>query len=317
MVALRGHLWTLLPYAQEWLGGTPPTSRHWRTSLVDPDVGEVRLHGRLHRPTTPTDELLVVVHGLGGSHDSPYMMRSARAAIDAGIACLRLDLRGADRNGRDYYHAALIADLDAALADGQLAGFRHIYLMGWSLGGHLTYRWAGEHGAGGDARVVACATMCSPVDLKVGATKIDRPKGAFYRHRVLNGLKEIYAGVAQNRPVPISVPAAMRVETIRDWDDRVVAPRFAFRDAEDYWERAHAKPWLGAIRRPTLAVVTQHDPMVIAEDVVPHLRAHPKHLTTVVPTRGGHVGFPGGVDLGFGHEGSVESQVVAWLRAHC
>ncbi len=283
-------------------------------------MGTIRLTGRLHEPVGGSKGLLVLVHGLGGSHESPYMMRAARVAVAEGISCLRLNLRGADRNGIDFYHAGLTVDIREALKDHQLAHFERIMIMGWSLGGHVTLRYAGEAGRDPslkDPRVTSVAAVCAPIDLRAGALKIDRPKAAFYRHQVLGGLKDIYAGVARNRPVPIPVREALAIQHIRTWDDLVVAPRFGFDGAEGYWADASVIPWLEHIDVPALLVVTRYDPMVIADDVMPHV-SHLPHLTTALTNRGGHVGFPRPIRLGLSDRllpGSAELQMLRWLRA--
>ena len=257
------------------------------------------------------DELVVVVHGLGGSHRSPYMVAAARAAAQAGLACLRLNLRGADRRGRDFYHAGLTDDLRAALGAPDLARFRRIYLLGYSLGGHLCLRYVAEPDR--DARVHSVATVCAPLDLSAGARAIDRPQRSLYRAHVLRGLKDIYAEVARRRPVPLAPQEARRIRTLRGWDERVVAPRFGFDSADHYWRSQSAGPLLPRVSVPTAMVVTRHDPMVPLRTLAPYLAAGASVRAQVVPT-GGHVGFPEGVDLGLGTPGSVEAQLLAWLR---
>lgn len=309
-VGLHGHWHTVRPLLRQLVVVAPsPPSRHWRTFLDDPIVGRVRLTGRLHE--APGDELLVVVHGLGGSHQSIYTSEAAHAALAAGMSCLRLNLRGADRKGTDYYHAGLTVDLEAALASPDLARFTKIYVLGYSLGGHLVLRYASERPS---PRVRAFASNCAPLDLATGGAEIDKPKGAPYRSKVLGGLKEIYAEVARRRPVPIPVREAAKIRTLRDWDERVIAPRHGFTGADDYYERASVAPRLDRISLPTLAVVAEQDPMVFLHTVRPHLEGRTNVRSVFVP-RGGHVGFPRDVDLGLGLAGDVEAQIVAWLRA--
>jgi predicted alpha/beta-fold hydrolase len=110
--------------------------------LVDPDVGPVQLSGRLREHPGATT-LLLVVHGLGGSASSHYAIPAAVAADAEGISCLRLNLRGADRNGSDFYHAGLTADLRATVA-GLPARYERVFLLGYSMGGHLALRYAAE-----------------------------------------------------------------------------------------------------------------------------------------------------------------------------
>ena len=87
------------------------------------------------------------------------MIRGAAAAEMAGLSCLRMNLRGSDRMGEDYYHGGLTVDLHAALASSEAQRYRRIYLLGYSLGGHVVLRLATEPA---DPRLVAVAAVCAP-----------------------------------------------------------------------------------------------------------------------------------------------------------
>jgi len=228
----KGHFWTLGPFLRHsLLPPRVPDWRHWETSLDDGVVGTLQLSGRLSRGAA-SDTIVVIVHGLGGSATSYYARQAAVAAAEAGIDSLRLNLRGADRGGADYYHAGLTEDLAAAIRSEALEGYESILLLAYSLGGNMVLRYlAGEP----DPRVRAAAALCSPIDLKRSARAIDQPRGVFYRRHVLSALKEIYRNVAEHRQVPLPVEEAARIDTIELWDERIIAPRHGFAGAEDYW----------------------------------------------------------------------------------
>jgi len=307
---VSGHFWTIGP----WVAATlrppaPPPARHFRTHVADAERGWVRITGRLHDPGGAST-LALIVHGLGGSAESHYVVAAARAAASRGLASLRLHLRGADRSGEDYYHAGLTADLHAALASEELSRFDSIYLIGYSLGGHLSLRLATEPH---DPRVRAVAAVCPPLDLALSAAAIDHTAPAFYRRHVLASLKEMYADVAaRGRPVPTPAEEVRRIRTLRDWDDRVVAPRHGFEGAEDYWARASVGPRLGEVRVPALVLEAERDPMVRKETVQAALEGMSTVETMWLP-RGGHVGFPADLDLGQPGPPGLEPQLVSWL----
>lgn len=286
-----------------------PASRHFRAALEDPVRGTVRVTGRLG--PEPTKELLVVIHGLAGNASSYYTHLAARAAARAGIGCLRLELRGATRNGDDVYHAGLTDDLYAALGSPQLAHVERIHLLGYSLGGHISLRYASEGRV--DPRISGLVAICPPIDLASGVDEIDKPKGAVYRRHVLSGLKQMYVAAATRAPMSITPEEALRIRFIREWDELVVAPRFGFANAADYYAKATVGPHLSRITLPSLVVVSEEDPMVFAHTVKPRLDAA-SNIERVYTRRGGHVGFPPNTSLGLGTHGSVEDQVIAWLR---
>lgn len=285
-----------------------PDSRPWETVVDDPQVGPVHLTGRLRE--RPGDELLVLVHGLGGCTDSHYMVRGAEAADVAGISCLRMNLRGADRKGEDYYHAGLTVDLHAMLASVPYR-YQRIYVLGYSLGGHVTLRFATEPL---DARVAAVAAVCAPVDLALAVVEIDAPGFGLYRWYLLRSLSDIYRAVAARRPVPFPVERLGEIRLIRDWDDRIVAPRHGFKDAADYYARASVAPRLPDLQVPALLLNSDCDPMVPARAVRPGLeRASPR--LRVAWVRAGHVAFPSGLDCGLAEGIGMDAQVIGWLRS--
>ncbi|HEV3458854.1 MAG TPA: alpha/beta fold hydrolase [Thermoanaerobaculia bacterium] len=310
-----------------------PDAEPWQAVVEDPVVGPVKLSGRLRQcpPVAAAaggGELVVLLHGLGGTIDSHYIRRGALAAEAAGLSCLRLHLRGADLSGEDYYHAGLTADLHAALASQELRPYDRIYVLGYSLGGHLVLRFATEPG---DPRVVSVAAVCAPLDLGRAQQAIDRPDRWLYRRYLLSNLACLYAAVAARRPVPLPLAEVERLRKLRDYDERVVAPRHGFAGADDYYRRASVAPRLGELRLPALLVNSAGDPMVAASAVRPALELPVPRLEVRWVAGGGHVGFPRGVDLGLDPKAGldrgageraaeaaapgVDDQVLAWLRA--
>lgn len=311
-MSLGGHLWTIGPVLAARL--RPPRvadSEPWGLELRDPEVGSVRLTGWLRR-AGDGGRVAVLLHGLGGSAESPYLAPLSARLAAAGWSSLRLNLRGADRRGDDVHHAGWTADLPAVFAAAPLADARRLALLGVSLGGHVALRHATEPH---DARLAAVVSICAPLDLERGAAAIDSPRRALYRRHVLRGLKEIYAEVGARRPVPVPVERVERARRIREWDGLVVAPRFGFRSAEDYYARASVAPRLGALAAPALLIWSEGDPMVPAETVRPCLSALSGSARVIWTPAGGHVGFPANLDLGLGPEPGLAGQVVSWLEA--
>lgn len=304
-MSLPGHFWTIAPRLRHGLKPRQvPAPSPWQTLLTDPVAGEVPVTGLL-REVPGSEELLVVVHGLGGSTGSHYMLRAAGAAEAAGLSCLRINLRGCDRQSGDFYHAGLTDDLHAALASEDLARYRKIYVLGYSLGGHVVLKLGTEEG---DPRLAAVAAVCAPLDLARSQKEIDAPAVWIYRRYLLASLNGIYAAVAARRPLaqlPLPVEQALRIRTIREWDDRIVAPRHGFADAGDYYARASAAPRLPDLRIPALLINAEGDPMVPAHAVRAALADRSSPLEVRWLDRGGHVYFPGEL---------VDSQVIRWLR---
>jgi len=308
---LSGHGWTIGTWLRHALKpAAAPPSTPWSVVAEDPKLGPVRLTGRIRQE--PSNSLVVLVHGLGGDIDAPYIVSGAIAASDAGISCLRLNLRGADRSGEDFYHAGLTADLHAAMSSSALDRFERIYVLGYSLGGHVTLRYAVD---APDARVAAVAAVSPPLDLDLSARAFDRSACDIYRRNVLRGLCDIYESVARRRPVSTPVAEARLIRKIREWDGRIVAPRYGFRDAEHYYRSVSVAPRLAEIAVPSLVVYARHDPMVPESAVT--ACAERCGASTIVKwvERGGHMAFPSKLDLAYGKTLGLEGQIMSWFRA--
>ncbi len=307
MDALRGHFMTLGPFLGRALRPPPrPQTQAFEVTCEDPDIGPVRLTGRLL--WTGSKDLIVVQHGLGGSTQSGYMALVLRAASEAGRSCLLLNSRGADRSGADVYHSGLTADLRAALGHPRFSEIEHIDLFGYSIGGHILLRYCTEDV---DPRIRRVAAIGSPLDLRAASDDFDALRIGVYRSHVLDSLKEIYTTAFQRNPRGILPERARKIQSIRVWDEEVIAPRFGFKSADDYYASESVAGRISELKVPALYVGAAHDPMILARSVWPHLV--PGAITTHFDPRAGHLGFGSDFDLGMTAPLGLEAQVLAWL----
>ena len=305
---LLGHLWTTLPNLLHRVRPlAEPPSRPWSATAAADDGTQgraVRLSGRLSEDGT-SDTLVVIVHGLGGAAGSGYCVRAARAVARQGWSSLRLNLRGADGSGEDLYHAGLTSDVEAALASPELAAYRRLFLLGYSLGGHIALHAALRPS---DPRLVAVAAVCAPLDLTLSGRALDAPglARALYRGHVLRGLRWAYAAYAARHPEAAPAAVVRRARTIRRFDTLAIVPRFGFRDVDDYYTRMSVGPRLPDLQLPALTVHARHDPMIPAATVTPHLTARAARLTSWWSEAGGHVGFPSRL--------APEARILRWCQ---
>ncbi len=310
---LRGHAYTLAPKVEHWLSPTvAPPSTEWRQTLESEGIsGPVRVTGRYSQvPSSRT--LVILIHGLGGCADSDYCRRTARQLHDAGYSSLRLSMRGAERNGDDIYHAALTDDIHTALRAPAFQSYERIALVGFSLGGHLALHAGIESD---DPRLRTVTAISSPLDLAAGQRALDHPHKYPYRAYVLRELRAIYRAVAARNRAPTPVEQVDRVRTLRDWDACTVVPRFGFGDVDTYYRRASVGGVLDQLERPALMVASRLDPMVPPETITPSLPEAPDCLEMRWTSRGGHVYFPGDLDLEFGPRSGLISQILHWFES--
>ncbi len=302
---LLGHQRTLTTFLERSRDRSAlPETESFETSFEVDEVGEVRLTGRLLRASAA--RLVIFVHGLGGSSESGYMRAGLRAAARAGASCLLLNLRGADRRGDDFYHAGLTADLEATLA--ALPGYDRVEIFGYSLGGHVTLAYAASSP---DPRVRRVAAVGTPLDLSISARAFDAPGFSVYRKHVIESLHEIYTAAFQRRPAGLVPERARRIRRIVEWDERIIAPRFGFAGADDYYRSVSVAPKLTNLSVPALYVGAPADPMIPIESVI---GAADSPLLEVHWARdAGHLGFRSDFDLGMDAPRGLEEQVLGWL----
>ncbi|MEE3625099.1 alpha/beta fold hydrolase [Nitrospirillum sp. BR 11752] len=269
---------------------------------MDDDSGD-RLAGTLHRPPDPATDrpLVLLIHGLAGSEDSPYIRAAAGAVLSRGHAVLRLNLRGAGPfvgRTRQRYHAGRTADVRAVLAhlardlpDVTAAG---VVVVGYSLAGNMVLKLMGE-GEALPPVVRAAVAVSAPIDLSATSHRFLKPRNRPYHLWLLRQMKaETLATPAEPGSAEASRQAAVRrARTIYGFDNDYVAPANGWRDAEEYYRVNSARRFMSAITRPTLVIHALDDPWIAPE---PYLdfdwAAHPALLPLIV-TKGGHVGFHG------------------------
>ena len=275
-------------------------------------MGPVRLTGILDEPPGAT-RLLLIVHGHGSDARTRRCAVMARAAHEAGIASLRLSLRGADLSGDDIYHGGLTEDLKAALDSPELRRYPKIFLAGFSVGGQIALRAALDNL---DPRIRSVAAICTPVDLEAAADEFDRPSRSFYRSYVFAGLNRVYAATAARRPLPTPIEVVRRARSCRERDELTVVPRFGFRSADDYYRRIQAAYDLHRLEVPSLLVASENDPIVPMHTLRRAIRSASRALSVARIGAGGHMYFPGHLDLGQTGRPGLENQVMRWLLSN-
>lgn len=314
---LKGHLWTVGPVAQYMLSPPPealealPFTAHIRDECGEP----VMLTGALQEvPGEREDTLVILVHGLGGSASSFYMLDAARECAERGWSTLRLSLRGVDSDTQDIYHAGLTHDLHQVIADPQLARWAKIIVVGYSLGGHMTMRALTDSL---DDRVKAACAVCAPVDLSSVIHHIDAPRAVLYREYVLRSLKAHHDELIAHGKGIAPRFRVQRLHKLREFDALVIAPRFGFDSPEDYYQRVGVSNVMERIDRPLLYIGSTPDPMVPTRSSLGALSRAPSDLVDVRwVEQGGHVYFPPGERLGFGDDVGVTPQMLTWCAQH-
>ena len=166
--------------------------------------------------------------------------------------------------------------------------------VGISLGGNALMRWAGEMGQAAAAVVCSVASVCSPLDLAASGWAIGRGfNRQVYTRMFLGSMVPKALQKLDQHPGLFDRQALLAARDLYAFDNIVTAPLHGFKNTEDYWSRASAKPHLHNIRIPALALNALNDPFIPAWSL-PRTAEVASSVTLWQPAQGGHVGFPSG-----------------------
>jgi uncharacterized protein len=300
-------------------GGVAPQWSRERWATPDGDFVDVDTTTHAVAPGAP---LLVLFHGLEGSSSSQYAVAFADFAAREGLVLAVPHFRGCSGElnlAPRAYHSGDFQEIDWMLQRFAAAHpGRPLLAAGVSLGGNALLRWAGEMGAGAARTVRAVAAVCSPLDLTAGGHAIGRGFNRLvYTRMFLNSMVPKALKKLEQHPGLFDREALVAARDLYQFDNLFTAPLHGFRDTDDYWARASAKPVLSDIRVPALALNARNDPFVPAASL-PSAAQAGSHVTLWQPAQGGHVGFPASLSpLGLpGHVMAMPAAVGRWLLAH-
>jgi predicted alpha/beta-fold hydrolase len=264
------------------------------TVEVDPADGSHVLCYCHWQPEPARRPTLVLVHGLEGSSDSRYILGVAARAWDAGCNVIRMNMRncgGSEALTPTLYHSGLSGDVGAVVRHyAERFSLERVALVGYSMGGNMVLKLAGEWGS--RPPLIAVAAVCPAIDLAPGADALHEPLNRGYEWRFLRGLKERYTRKAKLFP-GVYVPSREigPINSIRQFDNKIVARYWDFNDADDYYYRAASARVVDRIAVPTLILFAQDDPFIrLLPETRAKLLSNP-YITFVETSHGGHCAY--------------------------
>lgn len=239
-------------------------------------------------PAGDGGDRVLIVHGLGGSSEAPYVRGMARALLERGFAVTALNLRGAAGPNRlaRTYHAGDTGDL--AVVAGRLRTTGRLGAVGFSLGGNALLKLMGETGS--RAPFAAAASVCAPLDLEQTATRLNQGLSRGYEQYLLLALKRSLWRKRRLVAGHLDLRRALGASSFAAWDEEVTAPLHGFASAKDYWSRSSARAFISKIERPTLVLHALNDPFM-PPAVLPDPATVPPCVAVEALDWGGHVGF--------------------------
>lgn len=238
---------------------------------------------------------VILVHGLEGSSDSRYMQGLSARAWRTGCNVIRMNMRNcgdSDALTPTLYHSGLSGDVGAVVSHYTARfGLQRVALVGYSMGGNLVLKLAGEWG---DRKpLCAVAAVCPAIDLAAGSNALHEPANRLYEWHFLRRLMRRYRRKAALFPQIYERDVVGPIRSLRDFDDKIVARYCGFRDADDYYFRAASARVIDRVSVPTLILLALDDPFIrLTPETRTKILANPKiHL--VETAHGGHCAYLG------------------------
>lgn len=258
---------------------------------------ETQILARCHWQKSTAAPVLILVHGLEGSSESAYLLSTAKTAFDAGFHVLRLNLRtcgDTEHLTPTLYHSGMSGDLRRVINELiEQDGLDKIYLAGFSLGGNMSLKLAGELGGDAPEQLRGVCAVSPSIDLPACAAAIEAKSNFIYNRSFVASLKQKLRRVQKLRPDVYSLEPLKKLRTVRDFDRAYTAVHGGFRDVEDYYNRSSSLPLIKQIRVPTLIIHAQDDPFIPFDSFLDESIAANEFVILLTPKTGGHVGFLG------------------------
>jgi predicted alpha/beta-fold hydrolase len=240
---------------------------------------------------------VIVVHGLEGSSESQYMLGITEKSLAAGMNVIRYNQRscgGTDALAPVLYHSGLSNDV-AAVARDLMARDRvsRLALVGFSMGGNIVLKLAGEWGSEGPQQFRAVAACCPAIDLATSADALHEPANRIYEKYFLWALHRRMLQKSRLFPGHFDVSRLRGIRSLREFDDKVTAYYCGFRGVDDYYDRASAAHGIERIAVPTLILYAANDPFIRITPETRRKIASNANITFIETADGGHCAFVG------------------------
>ncbi len=286
------------------------TIKRERFELPDGDFVDLDWLGKANTP------IVIILHGLEGSIDSPYAKGMLDTISRQGWRGVLMHFRccSGERNRLPRtYHSGETGDVNLVV---QALSRREpgipIAALGFSLGGNVLLKWLGESGQ--HNLLKAAVAVSVPFELNKAVDRINKGFSKIYQWHLLKSLYDKMQWKFRKQAAPIMIPPLSSLHTLRDFDEAVTAPLHGFVNAEDYYAKSSCRQYLRNIHVPTLLLQAKDDPFM-TEDLLPGLDELSSSITLELTDKGGHVGFISGT-LPWRAEYWLEKRVPLFLKKY-
>lgn len=243
-----------------------------------------------------SNKLVIVLHGLEGNAQRPYMVGTARIFNSNGFDAVCVNFRGCSGEENMLYrsyHSGATEDLEAVVNHVlENKDYSELFIKGFSLGGNLLLKYLGER-QDIPKQIKKTVAVSVPCDLKGSAAELHTLKNKLYAIRFKQHLVDRLKKKQILHPNKISVEEINTIKTLYDFDDVYTSKAHGFRDKFDYYEKCSCLQFLPDIKVPTLIINALNDSFLSPRCFPVKEAKQNTSLFLEMPNHGGHVGFIG------------------------
>ncbi|HSX38618.1 MAG TPA: alpha/beta fold hydrolase [Chlamydiales bacterium] len=279
-----------------------------------PDGDKIALEITTPSKWKPEDLTVVLVHGLCGSHQSPNLIRMVKRLEPLGIRSVRFNMRGCGSGkglAKRIYHSGRSEDLfETIKVVKKETPDSPIVLIGFSLGGNIVLKMAGELGGVAKEFLQKMIAVSPPVDLYSSILMLGHPDNVMYERYFYKLLRaDVHYRHKKFKDLPpVRLPRSLK---IYEFDQIYTAPTCGFRNVHDYYSRCSSAQFIPDIAIPCKILFAEDDPIISSHSL--DEISLPGNVDVLKTKKGGHMGYLGHPqsDKGFYW---LDSVLVDWIR---
>lgn len=244
----------------------------------------------------PSDKLVILIHGLEGDAQRPYITGSSKILNQNGYDCCAINLRGCSGEPNTLYrsyHSGATEDLSEVVHHIlNTRDYPSIFLKGFSLGGNLLLKYLGEN-SNAPENIKGAVAVSVPCSLYSSCKELHSTKNILYAQRFKRNLLDKLRIKRDMFTEQITEQEIKKIKTLKDFDDTYTSKAHNFKDALDYYEQCSSLQFLPYIKVPSLIINAKNDSFLGPECYPFKEVENNTNLFLETPTYGGHVGFWG------------------------
>ncbi len=285
-----------------------------RELITLPDGDQISLEISTPDQWTQSCPTVLLVRGLGGSHDSTYLKRITHLVVEKGARAVRMNLRGCGSGkglAKRGYHGGVSEDLKEVIHRVyEKYPLSPLSLVGFSLGGNITLKLLGEDTTINSYLEKAIA-VCPAICLEDSSRRFQKRSNSFYQKSFLRGLTNMVKEQKEMFPDGL-LESLESCKSLYEFDELFTAPHYGFENAKDYYTKCSAKDLIPNITLKTHILFAKDDPLVNGTLLDP--KDLPDNIELIITEKGGHMGF-------LGHPKKslfrwMDHQIMTWLELH-